>query len=96
MRLLATGLIVAALLATYTPARAHKAPSTCNIVVTKTSSKSTLTEVWVGHINDGDSLTAKYTDVGKAKTKPLGKGTTYLGTNVTGVSVRDKNDKKVC
>ena len=77
-------------------AQAHNAPSKCNITVTNTGNGNTLTEVWVGHINDGDKLTANYTDMGKSKTKAVYKGTTYLGTNVSKVSVTDKNRKKVC
>ena len=94
------GLALAALLlliaeqAQAAPAQ-HKAPSTCSIVVTK-NGKNTLTEVWVGHINDGDSLTASYTYFGSKKTKVLSKGTTYLGTNVTGEKVTEKNGKKIC
>jgi len=89
-------LVVVALLATYAPAQAHSAPSKCSITVTNTGGNNTLTEVWVGHINDGDKLTANYTDMGKGKTKAVYKGTTYLGTNVSKVSVTDKNRKKVC
>lgn len=90
-------LISMALLATYAPpAQAHNAPSKCNVTVTNTGNGNTLTEVWVGHINDGDKLTANYTDMGKSKTKAVYKGTTYLGTNVSKVSVTDKNRKKVC
>lgn len=89
-------LLIAALLATYAPAHAHSAPSKCSVTVTNTGSGNTLTEVYVGHVNDGDALTASYTDMGKAKYKAVYRGTTYLGTNVSGVSVTDKNRKKVC
>jgi len=76
--------------------QAHSAPSRCNITVTNTGNGNTLTEVWVGHINDGDKLTANYTDMGRGKTKAVYRGTTYLGTNVSKVSVTDRNRKKVC
>lgn len=95
-QLLTAAFLVAALLATYTPVHAHSAPSRCSVTVTNTGNGNTLTEVWVGHINDGDKLTANYTDMGKGKTKAVYKGTTYLGTNVSKVSVTDKNRKKVC
>lgn len=88
--------LVTTLLALPGNAQAHNAPSKCNITVTNTGNGNTLTEVWVGHINDGDKLTANYTDMGKSKTKAVYKGTTYLGTNVSKVSVTDKNRKKVC
>ena len=91
---LAATLLLLAEQAQAAPAQ-HKAPSTCNIVVTK-NGKNTLTEVWVGHINDGDSLTVSYTYFGAKKTTVLGKGTTYLGTNVTDARVNDAKDKKVC
>ena len=93
---LSTLLLLLALLATYTSAQAHSAPSKCNITVTNTGNGNTLTEVWVSHVNDGDKLTANYTDMGKGKTKAVYRGTTYLGTNVSGVSVTDRNRKKVC
>ncbi len=95
-QLLTAALLIAALLATYAPAQAHSAPSKCSVTVTNTGSGNTLTEVWVGHINDGDKLTANYTDMGKTKYKAIYHGTTYLGTNVSGVTVTDKNRKKVC
>lgn len=95
-RLLTAAFLIAALLATYMPAQAHNAPSRCNITVTNTGNGNTLTEVYVGHVNDGDALTASYTDMGKAKYKAVYRGTTYLGTNVSGVSVTDRNRKKIC
>lgn len=95
-QLLTAAFLVAALLATYAPAQAHSAPSKCNITVTNTGNGNTLSEVYVGHVKDGDALTANYTDMGKGKTKAVYRGTTYLGTNVSGVSVTDKNRKKVC
>lgn len=76
--------------------QAHNAPSKCSVTVTNTGNGNTLTEVWVGHINDGDKLTANYTDMGRGKTKAVYRGTTYLGTNVSKVSVTDRNRKKVC
>lgn len=96
-QLLTAAFLVIALLATYAPqARAHNAPSKCSVTVTNTGNGNTLTEVYVGHVNDGDALTATYTDMGKGKTKAVYRGTTYLGTNVSGVSVTDRNRKKVC
>ncbi len=95
-QLLTAAFLVVALLATYAPAQAHSAPSKCSITVTNTGNGNTLTDVWVGHVNDGDALTASYTDMGKTKYTALYRGTTYLGTNVSGVSVTDRNRKKVC
>lgn len=94
--ILAIALAATLLLIDASGTHAHSAPSRCTVTVTNTGNGNTLTEVYVGHINDGDKLTANYTDMGKGKTKAVYRGTTYLGTNVKGVSVTDRNRKKVC
>ena len=94
---LRTGMLVSALVASLTvhSAHAHSAPSTCNFTVT-TSGKNTVTELYVNHIKDGDTLSLMYTDAGRQKDRRAFRGYSLVGTNVSGATVVNQKAVTIC
>ena len=75
--------------------QAHNSPSACNFTVTRYG-KNTMTELFVTHKIDQDTLTAYWTDYGTAKSKVVYHGYAYIGTNVTGAYVSNQAGVTIC
>ncbi len=95
LRLRNLALALASLASIAQPVYAHAAPSSCNITVTK-SGRNTVTELFVTHINDGDTLSLMWNDATGQHDRRAYHGYSSVGTNVSGVKVKNQRGVTVC
>lgn len=77
------------------PVLAHAEPSSCNMTVTK-SGRNTVTELFVTHIKDGDTLSLMYQDATGQHDRRAYRGYSSVGTNVSGVEVKNQRGVTIC
>lgn len=95
LRLRNLALALALLVSAAQPVYAHAAPSSCNFTVTKTG-KNTITELFVTHVSDRDTLSLMYRDATGQHDRRAYHGYSSVGTNVKNATVKDSKGVTVC
>lgn len=95
LRLRNLALALALLASAAQPVYAHAEPSSCNVTVTK-AGRNTVTELFVTHVNDGDMLSLMWNDATGQHDRRAYHGYSSVGTNVSGVKVKDRKGATVC
>ena len=95
LRLRNLALALALLASAAQPVQAHAEPSSCNFTVTK-SGKNTITELYVNHVKDGDTLSLMYRDATGQHDRRAYRGYSSVGTNVKSATVKNSKGATVC